>query len=233
MAEPVQPPLTLPRGLILMASAWLVLSWIVTIGFRAPLEATSSSYTPGVRVMLICMTIGLMIAWPLLRLSQGPSPAPVRQTQLDLLVLLALLQVVVWPFRLVTPWTPLRTAAIDATLASWVALAGALVASAVGSRRAGPRNLAIVGCVGMCLGGPAAAWLTVVGAPAADLPVALVRFGPIMEVLDLSAGGGAPPTAGQWQWITCVALAAIVAWAAFAAVTAMQRARRVTERVGG
>ncbi len=229
MARPSQPSLTLPRGLILMASAWLVLSWVVTIGFGTPLEASSSSYTPGVRIMLICMAIGLMIAWPMLRLSQGASPSPARQTLLDLLVLLALLQVVVWPFRLVTPWTPVRTAAIDATLASWSAVVGALVASAVGSRRAGPRNLAMLACVGLCAGGPAAAWLTVVLSPATDAPTALLHFGPIMEVLDLTGGGGAPPTARQWQRIACVALAAIVAWAVVATVTAMVRARSQQE----
>ena len=81
-------------------------------------------------------------------------PYPVRQVLLDLVVLLALVQVVIWPLRLVTPWSPGRTAALDATLTVWAVLAGALVASAAGSPRAGPRNLAMLGCVGMCIIGP-------------------------------------------------------------------------------
>ena len=138
----------------MLASVWMVISWLVAIGFHSPVEASAASYTPGVRLMLLCSAIGLIIAWPLLRLSHQPSRLPIRQTLLDLFVLLALMQVVVWPLRLVTPWSPARTAALDATLAAWTVLAGALVAATVGSGRAGPRNLAVLGCVAMCVGGP-------------------------------------------------------------------------------
>ena len=74
-----EPPLVLPRGLILLASIWLVVSWAVAIGFRTPVEATSASYTPGVRLMLISAAIGLVIGWPLLRLSQGRAVYPCRR----------------------------------------------------------------------------------------------------------------------------------------------------------
>src|SRR5688572_24541171 len=127
------PPLLLPRGLIFLSSLWLIGSWIIAIGIRAPVQPSSASYTPSVRLMLFCVTTGLMIGWPLLRLSQPRPPYPVRQTLLDLMVLLGLVQVVVWPLRLVTNWTPLRTAAIDATLAGWVMIAGAVVAAAISS----------------------------------------------------------------------------------------------------
>ena len=79
MQQPA-PPLVLPRGLILLASAWLVASWVLAIGLRTPIEASSASYTPGVRLMLICLTIGLVIGWPLLRVSQPPMPFPVGST---------------------------------------------------------------------------------------------------------------------------------------------------------
>ena len=38
-----------------------------------------------------------MIGWPLLRLSQPAARLPMTQTILDVVVLLALLQVVIWP----------------------------------------------------------------------------------------------------------------------------------------
>ena len=111
-----------------MASIWLIGSWIIAIGLRAPVQPSSSTYTPNVQLMVQCVVIGLMIGWPLLRLSQSSPDLPVRQTLLDLAVLIGLVQVVLWPLRLVTNWTPLRTAAIDATLCGWLLLAGAVVA---------------------------------------------------------------------------------------------------------
>ena len=79
MQQPVT-SLFLPRGLILLASVWLLASWGFAFGFQVPLEATSASYTPGVRILFICATIGLMTGWPLLRLTGPPSLYPIRQT---------------------------------------------------------------------------------------------------------------------------------------------------------
>ena len=202
----------LPRGLILLASIWLVASWVLAIGLRAPVEASSASYTPGVRLMLISVAIGMVIGWPLLRLSQSAAPYPIRQTLLDLIVLLALVQVVIWPLRLVTPWTPLRTAALDATLTAWVILVGALVAAAAGSDRPGPRIVAMLGCVGMGLAGPALALLCLAFPATQSLVPRLVGLGPFLEIHAMSTAGGAPPSWQQWIWIGLVALAAVAAW---------------------
>ncbi len=212
------PPLILPRGLILMASAWLVSSWIIAIGVRAPVEASSASYTPGVRLMLISVTVGLVIGWPLLRLSQPPVGMAFRRTWLDLAVLVALVQVVLWPLRLVTPWTIGRTTAVDLTIVAWTVLVGALVASAVGSSRAGPRMVAMAACLGLCVAGPAVASVVLAGGLAAG---PMLQVGPLMEVHTLTGGGGAPQETAQWRWIGLVVLADVVAWAALWAV--MQR----------
>jgi hypothetical protein len=207
-----EPPLVLPRGLILLASIWLVVSWAVAIGFRAPVEASSASYTPGVRLMLISAAIGLIIAWPLLRLSQGRAEYPMKQTLLDLIVLLALVQVVIWPLRLVTPWSPARTAALDATLVAWTILAGALVASATGTQRTGPRNLAITACIAMCLAGPALALVGLRIGSMTGMTPKLLQVGPLLEIYTLSLGGRTAPDGGQWAWISIVALAGSAAW---------------------
>ena len=212
MQQPAAPTLLLPRGLILMASLWLVISWTAAIGFHTPIEASSASYTPGVRLMLISAAIGLMIAWPLLRLSQTPTPFPLKQTVLDIVVLLALVQVVIWPLRLVTSWTAARTAALDMTLVSWAILAGAFVASAVGSSRRGPRNLAILGCVGVCLIGPVFALITMAVPPFKGPVLRLLHVGPLLEVHMLGNGGGTPPEPAQWRWIALVALTGLLAW---------------------
>ena len=231
MQQPA-PTLVLPRGLILLASVWLVASWVLAIGLRTPIHATSAAYTPGVRLMLICLVTGLMVGWPLLRLSQPPMPFPVRQVLLDLIVLLALVQVVLWPLRLVTTWSVSRTASIDATLTAWAMLAGACVASAAGSPRSGPRNLAMLSCVGMCVIGPVLA-LLVVGAPNLEpLGRKLAGIGPPLEVHALSLGGKAPITAGQWSWIGLVGFTAACCWVMLGLLAAVRRGNRATGACG-
>lgn len=217
------PPLLLPRGLILLACVWLIGSWLLSIGVRPPIEPSSASYTPGVRLMLVCIGVGLMIGWPLLRLSQSATPRPIVQTVLDLTVLVSLIQVVIWPLRLVTPWTVVRTAALDATLVSWTVLGGAVVASAVGSHRRGVRNLAITACLAMCLLGPA---LAVIGAVVGASAEQLMDIGPLVAVYRLAQaqGAAAPITGPQWVMIVMPAAAAGLAWTALGAVYSMRRA---------
>jgi hypothetical protein len=208
-----RPPLVLPRGLIFLASVWLIASWVIAIGVRAPVQPSSASYTPAVLLMLQCVTAGLMIGWPLLRLSQTRPVWPMRQTLLDLAVLLGLVQVVIWPLRLVTTWTPLRTAAIDATLAGWTALAAAMVAAAIMTDRTGPRIVAMASCLAMCLLGPGLAWIGVMTGVDA---IQLVRLSPFMAINTLGGGGGSHPSEVQWRWIALLAIAAICVWSALA-----------------
>jgi hypothetical protein len=221
------PPLLLPRGLIFLSSLWLIGSWIIAIGIRAPVQPSSASYTPSVRLMLFCVTTGLMIGWPLMRLSQDRPHYPIRQTLLDLMVLLGLVQVVVWPLRLVTNWTPLRTAAIDATLAGWVLLMGAVIAAAIGSAPPGrgPRNLAMLACVCTCLLGPALAWLGVMTGVDA---LQLVDLSPLMAVRTLGDAGGAQPSEVQWRWIGLLGIAVAAAWLALGLTMAGRREEPAT-----
>ena len=202
MSRPIQSQLLMPRSLIFFASLWLIGSWMLAIGFRPPVQPSAASYEPGVRLMLLCVSTGLMIAWPLFRLSQVESPHPLRQTMLDLVVLLSMVQIVIWPLRLVTTWSLLRAAAIDITLAGWVLIIGAIIASATGASKGGPRSLAMLAC--LCL-------TNVNG-------VALIELSPFMAVRSLGDGGGSPLTIEQWRGI-CLLLAAVVAvWAALGAV---------------
>jgi hypothetical protein len=210
----------LPRGLIFLASLWLIFSWIIALGVRTPVQPSSASYTPGVRLMLLCVAIGLMIGWPLLRLSQSRPWRPLGQTWLDLLVLLGLVQVVIWPLRLVTTWTPWRTAALDATLAGWLLLTGAIVASAITTDRRGPRLLAMSACIAICLLGPALAWLGLMtGVNAIDL----VSLSPLMAVNTLSEGIATHPSHTQWMWIGLLGFADLTVWIALGLAIGLRR----------
>jgi hypothetical protein len=218
----------MPRGLIFLASLWLIASWLLAIGVRTPVQPSSASYTPGVRVMLLCMTIGLMIGWPLLRLSQQATAFPVRQTLLDLIVLVTLSQVVIWPLRLVTPWAASRTAAIDATITGWLLIAGAVVAAAIGTSRRGPRNVAMLACLAICLLGPAFAWVGVItGLDAATglRTMELIGLSPLVAVRTLGEGGGSPIGEGQWRWIALLAVTDVAVWTALGLFLLARRSR--------
>ena len=212
--------LTLPRGLIFFAAVWLIASWVMTIGLRAPVQPSSASYTPKVRLMMLCVAIGAMIGWPLLRLSQRKPAMPVRQTLLDLLVIVALIQVVIWPLRLVTTWSAMRTAAIEAALLGWLLLAGAVVAAAIIADKRGPRNLAMIASVAMCLLGPFLAWIGVMSGLHA---MQLVSLSPLMAVRTLGEGTGPNPTASQWSLIALLGIADVLAWCALGVTMLVSR----------
>jgi hypothetical protein len=220
----------MPRGLIFLAALWLVGSWVASIGLITPVHASSPSYEPGVRMMLQSVVLGFMIAWPLLRLSQSADPAPVRHLMLDMIVLLALMQVVVWLPRLLTSWLVIRTAAVDALLAGWVVLVGAIVAAALGTNSYSTRTLAMLLCVVLCLLGPLMAWL---GLHVALNRPELATLGPFMSVRELTAAGSTPPRPDQWRGIGIVWLMAGAMWAAVlvrAAVSGAKSRHRASDR---
>ena len=212
----------LPRSLIFLSALWLIGSFFLTMGARTPVQVSSASYTPSYRLMILCMIIGMMIAWPLFRLSQKVQPRPIIHTVLDIIVLLSLVQVILWPLRLITPWTPLRNAAIDATICGWLLLAGAIVASAIGVSKSGPRILAMLACLCLCLLGP------VLGTIGFDIGFSnreLIELSPLMAVHTLTEGGGSQPTPIQWWWIALLGVAAISAWSALMILALISRYR--------
>lgn len=207
--EPRQ-SLVVPGGLVMLCAFWMIGAWLVAIGPYSPVQPSAATYEPGVRLMLICIGIGLFIAWPLLRLSQRAAAFPIRQTLLDLAVLLTLTQLVVWLPRVLTVWSVSRTGALAAIFASWTLLAGAIVSAAIGTERRGVRNLAMIVCLAACLLGPLLVWL--IGAGAGDAAT-LVRLGPLMGIVSITeAGGTTMPTTGQWEGVLILAIAAVTAW---------------------
>jgi hypothetical protein len=181
----------------------------------------SASFTPGVLLMLLCISVGMMIGWPLMRLSQSRSFWPIRQTLLDLIVILLLVQVVVWPLRLVTVWSPLRTAAMDAALAAWLLYIGAIIASTIGTDRPGPRMIAMAACIGVSLLGPA---LTFAGLLSGADWMSLVELSPMMAVQTLGNGGAAPPEPEQWLHISVLGGGGVLVWITLMVIAPFRRA---------
>ncbi len=127
-------PLTVPRGLVVLAALWIFLSWVILFGIRPPVQPQSASYGPTLEILFVSIGVGVAIGWPLLRLSARPSRAPILQAVLDGVALVVLVQVVVWPLRLVTSWTLTRTLCVIGALAAAVALTAAILGAVQGAR---------------------------------------------------------------------------------------------------
>lgn len=136
-----------PRGLVLLAALWILGSWLICIGPQAPLHPTIAGFSPGIRLMVASLGVGLCSAWPLLRLTGPRERWPVRRVVLDLVTITTLAQVVLWPLRLTTAWSPARLAMIDALMVAWSVVVAAIVAGAVGSGSASVRTRAMIACL--------------------------------------------------------------------------------------
>lgn len=214
--------MNLPRGLILLSAAWLFLSWLGSMGLHPPLVAATSSYTPSVRIMLFSSAAGALIAWPMLRFCQPPSLTPIRDTSLDLAVVIGMLNMVLWPLRLVTPWPPQRMALLMLFVMLSIVAIGAVVALGRASRRAWVRSAAMGVVLLMAVG--FMPWRIVA-------PNALPRFpsvfgGPFEAILATATPGGAPPMPRDWAAIEGAAAMALSAWAVTLLVLLWRNLRR-------
>jgi len=140
------------RGLILGWCLWLLGSWAATLWIAAT--------APAVRWMVYASMVGMMLAWPAFRLSQGRGRAgvaavsPMSAALGDWLSLNLVLQAVIWPLQLIAGWSLTQTLWLAGALASWSALIGVLIAVGRTCRGAGSRIVAMLGCVAVVLAEP-------------------------------------------------------------------------------
>jgi len=134
------------RGLALGWSLWLLGAWAVTLAI--------DSTVPAVRWMVYAALMGLMLIWPMLRLSQRGTAA-LAGTLLDWVCLMLVFQAVIWPLRLSGDWTMPQTWWLNATMGAWSLLTGLVIAWGRRVDRGSIRTLAMVACVGLLLGEPA------------------------------------------------------------------------------
>lgn len=201
--------MTMPRGLVLLASVWIFASWQLSIGLRPPAIASVASYLPGVRLMIACLAVGLCAGWPLLRLSGPRERWPMLRVIVDLIALAALVHVVLWPLRLATTWPPSRLALMDLLLFGWAGVAGAFVAVAIGSGDARARTASMAACLLVTvLGLPLRLATASLGLP--DPPP--WAQGPVLACLALGSPEGAADAQRQWPGAAVVACLAVLAW---------------------
>jgi hypothetical protein len=198
-----------PRGLVLLAALWILGSWLICIGPQAPLHPTIAGFTPGIRLMVASLGVGLCAAWPLLRLSGPRERWPVRRTVLDLLTITTLAQVVLWPLRLTTAWSPSRLAMIDALMIAWSVVVAAFVAAALASGAARARTRAMLVCLGITgLGLPLEIACRSAGLPE---PPAWA-LGPVLGPLSLTIPDASMRLDEAWVGLGIVLSFATLAW---------------------
>ena len=200
--EPRIPPLELPRGLVFGASTWLAASWVVSIGIRPPVQPTSTSYTPAARMLVVAIMIGILIAWPLARLSCTRPRRPLVTACLDMVSLAALTQIVIWPLRLVTTWPVERMTTISLDLLANTVLVGGLLALSGASRRGATLTMT--------------ALLVLVVAPpvvALGTPIdPLLSPSPIVRIWMFASGGPSPLPPAAWAPALTTMVVALAVW---------------------
>lgn len=133
--------LLVPRALVVLTAAWIFLAWVQLFGLQPPVQPQSASYGPAIRLLFTTLGVGIAVGWPLLRLSGPHSNAPLRQCLLDALAIFVLVQVAIWPLRLVTNWTLERTIALDVGVLAGLAQTGALLSIFLGARSVRTRTM--------------------------------------------------------------------------------------------
>ena len=156
---------------------------------------SSAVYEPSAHIFLCSIVIGVLIAWPLLRLSGPRLERSHAVASLDSISLAVLVQIVLWPLRLMTSWTVERAALIDALFLGFILIGGAIIA--IATRRGGGVRIATV--IGLLV------WLI---APLFVEP----SLSPLGLMWDASRGGGEVVSAQTWSSVGFLGVGGGVLW---------------------
>ncbi len=230
-----------PRTLAFLWAMYILAAGLLTIGvllFRGPWALLDKDvYQYAARTMLLCVSLGLSILWPMARLSQS---VPLRERASgaifkDMLVLLPPTQAVVWAQAAARAgWAFDLIAAMAISLVAWPMLAGAAMALILRPRADDlSRDVYDAGTPFVGARGPGGLARTIVMAGfvvVALLPLLALRGGPgwatmlspVSAMLDLAHAREVGPDAnsvdgGRWVVLLTQAGVAMLAWLLLAA----------------
>jgi hypothetical protein len=228
----------------LFAFAWTLyllgstaITVLATMARSSGAGAGPEAMRPAVRLLMVLVVLGVVLVWPMIRLSQGRERRPLAATAQDLVVVLVPIQAVVWPQGLwwLARWPLSVVAGQAAVIAAWGLVVGGMVAlgqSGGGSRPSGGRRIG--GLAGMAWMGGIAAGLVLSLLPAlfagsrdralaADVTVREFRgewmASPVAAVLEVGrerSWSGLPGDLrpGHWWSILATAGASVPIWGA-------------------
>lgn len=226
-----------PRPLALLWTTYLA---VATVAMLSSLIAYGGAdhdiYRPAARALLAVTAVGVVVLWPMVRLSQvRPPEGPCAAVAKDLVVILSPVQAIVWPqaFFVLADWPLEVVAVLAAMLAAWGVVIGAVLAVAlhavagdettpIGSRRSWPARAAwMVVIIALVSSGPL---IGLLAGPAARAPVdepgrvsAWALTSPITAVFEIArdrpwSGKPAEARPAHWWATAIVGVFGLLAW---------------------
>ncbi len=193
-------------------------------------QASPDVMRPATRALFAIVAAGVVVLWPMVRLSQLPDRHPVAGCMQDLVVMLVPAQAVIWPQWLgwLGRWSLEVVGAVSALLLAWGVLAGGLLACA----QAGRWVRAAAGAKQDRSGWSGAGWTLIfvaiglggtLGAivPGSGATDGTVRTGwmlsPVTAVYEITrdrswTGASAEVLPGHWRAIAAVAVIGLPGW---------------------
>jgi hypothetical protein len=242
-----------PRPLALLWSMYLLAACLMTLGAAVRGGIVGPDICrPATRLLLAIVGIGLAVVWPMIRLSQTrPGASPVAGAARDALVLVAPVQLLIWPhlFPWLCGWPLPVVAALAAWSIAWATLVGGLLALALvriasDPSRHGPSHLSRGVWMGLflvvALAGPPLSRLVITLAGATVIPGPVLPgstpagdvtwlASPVFAVFELARErpehvGGAHVPLSNWLVLAAVGALGLVAWVG--SVRAWERRQR-------
>jgi len=192
---------------------------------------------PAARLLLILVASGVVIIWPLVRLSQPPDERPIVGPILDFIVILVPVQAIVWPQAAwwLAGWPITVVAALTLMITAWALITAAVISCAHSLRRtrnASPAAWMALILVGLImLHAPAIATM---GSAGAVQGTNFVRTSwmasPLTAVFEISqdrtwVGTPAAVFPGHWRALGFTFAAAGVTWIIAAVVRSLSAGR--------
>ncbi|QNN22215.1 hypothetical protein HED60_07990 [Planctomycetales bacterium ZRK34] len=152
----------LSRPLLMAWCCWLLGSWMVNLDIDAPRWISDDALIPASRGMFLSMMLGVGLIWPAWRLSMplDHDASPGLQTATDLISLLAIAQLVIWPLRALLGWPAVMALLIDTALIVWAGAGALCVWGGLVGRSPASRTMGMAMAAVMLTGGPMLAALT-------------------------------------------------------------------------
>lgn len=119
-----------PRPLAFMWTIYLFIATAMTFAAITGVGGlTLDVYRPALRILLATVGAGVILVWPMIRLSQTPPDEHSAVAALkDFFAIVVPLQAIVWPQWLLAAWPINVIGALSATLTAWAVLASGLLA---------------------------------------------------------------------------------------------------------
>lgn len=195
-----------PRPFALLWAIYLMAAALLTIFAVSRISIPSTAqFVYACRAMLVMANLGVVVLWPMTRLSQQFPQRPVRAVLVDLLIVLVPVQAVVWPMPVLAHWSWPVTAAQAASTAAWAMLVASILLVAMRHPTHWGRTISMLACLGVALIGPALLIIPIVlNRPAsADL---ILWLSPLTTPYIISAApSGHSPSMLRSEWLLTLA----------------------------